>query len=209
VLHNLAVSKQEIEDITVQEGTLIKNLIKKEKIMNIKKLLLFVTIISLSLVLSSCNSFRTGIISRDDDKIADIRFRKIIKVLEKKDKKELKKMFSPKALKEANNIDDGIEYIMKSYKGKMKSNDGTVTSTDSNDYGKKKGELDCMYLVTTDVDKYIVFFIDKIVDTKNHDNVGLYMLQIIKESDREKEFDWGGAKTKCAGIYRPKATENK
>jgi len=30
------------------------------------------------------------------------------------------------------------------------------------------------------------------------------MLQIMKEADEEKEFDWGN-KTRCAGIYRPDA----
>lgn len=29
------------------------------------------------------------------------------------------------------------------------------------------------------------------------------MLQIIKECDEDNEFDWGGKKTRCAGIYMP------
>ena len=33
------------------------------------------------------------------------------------------------------------------------------------------------------------------------------MLQVIKESDREKEFDGGGDKTRCAGIYHPDTAE--
>ena len=65
----------------------------------------------------------------------------------------------------------------------------------------------CIYIVTMDEDTYIVFFIDQIVDTKNPDNVGIYMLQVIKESDREKEFDGGGDKTRCAGIYHPDTAE--
>ena len=65
-----------------------------------------------------------------------------------------------------------------------------------------------LYTVTTEEDTYIVFFIDQLVDTKNTDNVGLYMLQIIKESNEEKEFDWGN-KTRCAGVYRPSVTEKR
>ncbi|WP_242954230.1 DUF5104 domain-containing protein [Clostridium puniceum] len=142
--------------------------------------------------------------TNDDNKVADTHLQKIIEALENKDKEGLKKMFSPNALKEANDIDGGIDYIMEFYKGKMKSRDKcTIPSTDLVEDGERKSELDCKYIVITNEDTYIVFFIDQKVDTKNLDNVGLYMLQIIKKSDREKEFDWGGDKTKCAGIYRP------
>jgi len=178
--------------------------------MNIKRLILFIIISALSLGLLSCSSSKSMIKERlselntnDDNKIADIRFQKIIEALENKDKEALKKMFSSKALKEAKDIDGGIDYIMEFYKGNMKSKEGTIPRKDSINNGEKKSELDCMYIVTTDEDTYIVFFIDQILDSKNPDNVGIYMLQIIKKSDREKEFDGGGDKTKCAGIYRP------
>lgn len=170
--------------------------------MNIKKLLSFATIITLSLVLLSCSSFRSELFTRDDEKIADTRFQKIIEALDNKDKEGLKKMFSPSALKEAKDIDGGIDYIIEFYKGKIESKEGSREGSGSNNHGEKTGGLKCFYRVTTDKDKYIIFFIDQLVDTKNPDNVGLYMLQIIKLSDREKEFDWG-EKTKCAGIYRP------
>lgn len=167
-----------------------------------KKLYLFTSAVILSLVLSSCG-FRSEIMSRDDEKIADTRFEKIIEAIKSKDKVGLKKMFSQNALKEAKDIDGGIDYLIKFYKGKLISKDSAREGSDSNDFGERISELDCMYTVTTDADKYIVFFIDKLVDTKNPDNVGLYMLQIIKESDEDKEFDWGGDKTRCVGIYRP------
>jgi hypothetical protein len=133
----------------------------------------------------------------------------IIEAIEKKDTEGLKKMFSANALKEADDIDGGINYIMNFYKGKIESKEGAQEGSGSKDYGEKTHELKCFYIITTEEDKYIVFFIENLVDTKNPDNVGLYMLQIIKESDRKKEFDWGGKKTKCAGIYRPQVTENK
>ncbi|MBU3075523.1 DUF5104 domain-containing protein [Clostridium estertheticum] len=182
--------------------------------MNIKKLILFITIITLSLGLIACSSVKSKLMKAresalngeisNDNKIGNARIKKIIECLESNDKKGLKKMFFPKALKEAKDIDGGIDYIMEFYKGKMKSSDeGTIVTEDSVEDGEKKSELDCRYIVTTDKDTYIVFFIEKTVDTKNADNVGLYMLQIIKESDREKEFDGGGKKTRCAGIYRP------
>lgn len=179
--------------------------------MKVKALILFVIIITLSLGLLSCTSYKSMLNERlselntnNDNKIADTQFQNIIKSLENKDKEGLKKIFSPNAVKEANDIDGGIDYLMKFYKGKMKSRDeGTIPSTDLVEDGEKKRELDCKYEVTTDEDTYIVFFVYQRVDTKNPDNVGVYMLQIIKKSDEEKEFDWGGDKTRCAGIYRP------
>ncbi|MCB2362134.1 DUF5104 domain-containing protein [Clostridium estertheticum] len=182
--------------------------------MNIKRIILFITIIILSLGLTACSSVKSKLMKAresalngeisNDNKIGNARIKKIIECLESNDKKGLKKMFFPKALKEAKDIDGGIDYVMEFYKGKMKSRDeGTIPTKDHNEDGERKSELDCKYTVTTDKDTYIVFFKDQTVDTKNPDNVGISMLQIIKESDRKKYFDWGEGKSKCAGIYRP------
>ncbi|WP_024831823.1 DUF5104 domain-containing protein [Ruminiclostridium josui] len=171
--------------------------------MNIKKIiLLFTTIMGLCLGLSSCSSYR-AVLARDDEKYGEARFQNIIDALENKDKEGIKKMFSSNALKEAKDIDGGIEYLMKFYKGKLVSKEGAYNASHSKGDGEKTITMKYFYMVTTDEDKFIVFFIDKVYDKKNPDNVGLYMLQIIKLSDREKEFDWGGDKTRCAGIYRP------
>lgn len=118
-------------------------------------------------------------------------------------------MFSPNALKEAKDIDGDIDYIMEFYKGKIisKNNGGGPMVSESIDHGEKKSELECSYKVTTDVGNYSIYFMDKIVDTKNPDNVGIYTLDIIKESDGDKLFYWG-SKTKHAGICRSTAEEN-
>lgn len=171
-----------------------------------KIVFVFLTILGITLGLSSCSSYR-AILARDDKKYGEARFQKIIDAIEKKDKEELKKMFSPNALKEAKDIDGGIEYLMKFYKGKLLSKEGTYKAIHLKNDGKKTIEMSYFYMVKTDEDKYIVFFIEEAYDNKNPDNEGLYMLQIIKLSDREKEFDWGGDKTRCAGIYRPVETE--
>lgn len=182
--------------------------------MNIKRLISFITIIAFSLGLLSCSSVRSMVNERlselncsNDNEVADKCFENIIDDLGNKDKEGLKKMFSTKALKDANDIDGGIDYLMDFYKGEIQSKDRAVVTNDSKSNGEKKTELDCMYTVVTDKDTYIVFFIDQAVDKKNPDNLGLYMLQIIKASDEDNEFDWGQGKTKCAGIYRPDTTK--
>ena len=175
--------------------------------MYIKRLLVLIFSFSLSIGLLACSSYRSELFFRDDHEIADVRFEEIIKALDNKDKKSIKNMFSTNSLKEANDIDSGINYLLEFYNGEVISKEAAYTGKNStNSNGEKTSELDCMYLVKTDVDEYLVFFIYKIEDTKDPDNIGLYMLQIIKQANRENEFDWGN-KIRCAGIYIPAETE--
>ena len=138
-----------------------------------------------------------------DEEIADDCFEKIIECIKNRDKEKLKDMFSVNVVEEAKNIDSSIDYLINFYKGEIQSKDVALQVSDHNDSGEKTSEIKAFYTVETDEDTYIVFFIDKTVDIKDPNNVGLYMLQIIKESDRETQFDWGGSKTRCAGIYMP------
>ena len=157
--------------------------------------------------LLSCSSAKTMINNRlseldgsNDDEIADAQFQNLIKVLENKDKDGLKKMFSPNALKEAQDIDGSINEMMNFYKGKMKSNKRTVATSESKDYGEKKKELNCSYKVTTDNGNYSIHFVEKLIDTKNPNNVGIYTLDIMKEQDGDKFFHWGN-KNQGVGVY--------
>lgn len=49
---------------------------------------------------------------------------------------------------------------------------------------------------------YLFFLYEFTEDTDHPENVGLYMLQVIKAEDRETQFD-GGQNILCAGIYHP------
>ena len=72
--------------------------------------------------------------SSNDEEIEDARFQKIVEALENKDKEGMKKMFSPNALKETEDIDGDIDYIMEFYKGKIISKNnggGPITSNQS------------------------------------------------------------------------------
>ncbi len=172
-----------------------------------KKLLTIIISITLFMGLTSCKSFRYEVMNTDYDAVGEARFQQIMDALSNTNNETLKSLFSPNALKEATDIDGGIEYLMNFYKGEMISQDGSTDLSATNEYGAKTVDLISYYTVTTDEDTYTVFFIDKVTDTENPDNVGLYMLQIIKEADRDKYFDWGGDKTRCAGIYRPTEAE--
>ena len=171
-----------------------------------KRLLLFVTSVVLAFGLTSCSGIgREFDLFRNDDAIADEYCEEIIDALENQDTDELKSMFSTSALAEAENIDEGLVYVMDFFQGETTLIDGGCSTSESVDHGEKTIELDCVYWVTTDKDEYFIFFVYDDVDTENPDNVGLYMLQIMKASEREEKYDWFG-KQYIAGIWQPDET---
>ncbi|NFG22856.1 DUF5104 domain-containing protein [Clostridium botulinum] len=180
--------------------------------MNIKRTTIFIIVTIISLSLISCGTLRNKMInerlnilnSSNDNEVADKCVEKIINFIENKDKEGLKEIFAPSVLQEVNDIDGGIDYVIDFYKGKMESrSEATTSRLDSSADGKRITELRCMYTVTTNEDNYIVFFINRTADSKESNNIGVSMLQIIKESDKKNEFDAGEKKTRCAGIYMP------
>jgi len=171
-----------------------------------KRLLLFVTSVVLAFGLTSCSGIgREFDLFRNDDAIADEYCEEIIDALENQDTDKLKSMFSTSALAEAEDIDEGLVYVMDFYQGETTLIDGGCSTSESVDHGEKTIELNALYSVTTDKDEYLIFFIYDDVDTENPDNVGLYMLQIMKASEKEEQFDWVG-KQYIAGIWQPDET---
>ena len=77
-------------------------------------------------------------------------------------------------------------------------------TTESINHGSRIKKSSSWYYVNTDKQKYLFFFMDCTIDTEHPENVGVYMLQVIKAEDKDTEFDGGGPKTRCAGIYKPK-----
>ena len=171
-----------------------------------KRLLLFVTSVVLAFGLTSCSGIgREFDLFRNDEAIADEYCEEIIDALENQDTDKLKSMFSTSALAEAENIDEGLAYVMDFFQGETTLIDGGCSTSESVDHGEKTIRLEGRYWVTTDKDEYFIFFVYDDVDTENPDNVGLYMLQIMKASEREEKYDWFG-KQYIAGIWQPDET---
>jgi len=173
--------------------------------------LLFITIV---LFLSSCSlcGSRTQMLSKDNDEgKADDRLKQIIEAIKSKDKDSLKTMFSKQALNEAEDIDVRMDYLFNFVKGNIESWKTIVhgATTESIDHGSIIKKSSSWYDVNTDKQKYLIFFLECTIDTDHPENVGVYMLQVIKAEDKETQFDGGGPKTRCAGIYHPTAKENK
>ena len=174
--------------------------------------------------LSGCSGYPHSSWLEDDslDKIAEKRCEDIVAALENKDSSAIKAMFSQKAIEEAEDLDDEIEYIIEHYEGSLKSFKGT-TSTEENINGKsKKTTVKADYTVITDKQTYVLFFVEvsntddetengiyrlwlsnilffvEKLNSENAEEEGLYLFQLAKESDVEKvqgKLD--------AGIYIP------
>jgi len=171
-----------------------------------KRLLLFVTSVVLAFGLTSCSGIgRDFDLFRNDEAITDEYCEEIIDALENQDTDKLKSMFSTSALAEAENIDEGLAYVMDIFQGETTLIDGGRSTSESVDHGEKTIEFNALYSVTTDENEYYIYFIYRYEDTKNPDNIGLYMLKMVKQSEVDAETDWVG-KPYIAGIWYPDET---
>jgi len=153
----------------------------------------FILIFSM-LVLSSCSlvDIRLKMLNAvDDDAIANARLEEVIDALENQDKDALKALFSEQALNESSDFDINMNQLFEFFQGKVDSwekSSGPSVST-SNNHGHKTKVIDSYYFVNTDKQKYFFLLTDHSVDTDNPDNVGLYLLLVVKAEDREKIYD--------------------
>jgi len=159
--------------------------------------------------LCSCSlvGSRAQMLSKDNDAgKADIRLKQIIESIKSKDKDSLKTIFSKQALNEAEDLNGRTDYLFNFVQGNIESWETIVhgATNESNDHGSRIKKSSSWYYVNTDKQKYLFFFWECTIDTDHPENVGIYMLQVIKAEDKVTQFDGGGQLTKCAGIYKPK-----
>lgn len=166
-----------------------------------KKIFMFLVVLLVSLSLSGCSSPFLSRIYDNSNQIMDKKFEKIIVAFENKDSDAIKGMLSPKALKEAEDLDVGIAIAMEFYKGKMiKYERAFIGYSDLGKEGRTKEKMG-YYTVTTDQDVYSIYLDDRVENTIDSEAVGMHSIIIAKEADREKhEFDWGN-RNKRPGIY--------
>ena len=139
--------------------------------------------------LSGCSGYPHSSWLEDDslDKLAEKRCEDIVAALENKDSSAIKAMFSQKAIEEAEDLDDEIEYIIEHYEGSLKSFKGK----------SKKTTVKADYTVITDKQTYVLFFVE-VSNTDDETENGIYRLWLSKESEKDAyygHFD--------AGIYIP------
>lgn len=167
------------------------------------------------LFLSSCSigGSRTEMLNKDnDEKKAENVLTHVIDAIKNQDIDALNKIFSKQAVDDADDFDDGVDSLFRFVQGKIISFEKTSGPTvyESNDHGRKKKEVSSYYYVKTDSQKYFFLLKNYPVDTENPDNVGLYMLLVVKAEDKNDIYDGdkkilydGDKKISHAGIYIP------
>lgn len=167
------------------------------------------------LLLSSCSigGSRTEMLNRSsDDTIANARLEQVIEAIKNKDKDTVKSLFSKQALSESIDFDSSMNDLFDFFQGEVDSwkKSSGPTVFESNDHGHKKKEVSSYYYINTDKQKYFFLLQDYPVDTDHPDNVGLYMLLVVKAEDREKIYDGnqkilydGDKEISHTGIYIP------
>lgn len=166
------------------------------------------------LLLSSCSGRgRAEMLNRDnDEKTAEAVLEHVVEAIKNQDIDTLRAIFSKQAMDDADDFNGEVDHLFGFIQGKIDSwekSDGP-TVFESNNYGHKKKEVSSYYYVNTNKQKYFFLLRDYPVDTNHPDNVGLYMLLVVKAKDEEKIYDGdkkilydGDKKISHAGIYIP------
>ncbi|UOO37197.1 DUF5104 domain-containing protein [Oscillospiraceae bacterium CM] len=173
----------------------------------IKSIFGFLLIASI-LFLNACSigGARTHMLSIDNDGgKADARLKQIIKAINNQDKNSIKNMFSNQAKNKTEDLDGQIDYLFVFVQGKIESWETIVhgaTAESINNGSRIKGS-NSWYYIYTDKQKYLIFLVECTIDTDHPENVGMYVIQVMKAEDKDKYFHGGGPDTLPAGIDIP------
>ena len=147
-----------------------------------------------------------------DGENAAILLEQVIESINNKDKESLAALFSERSLQEAPDLDENIDalfsFIQGPIEGWEKKSGPTVFETTN--YGNEVKEVNSYFYITTSEQEYFFLFQDYPVYTGHPDNVGLYLLLVVKEEERLEIYDGdnkilfdGDTELKPAGIYLP------
>lgn len=166
-----------------------------------KRLIMSLILTSLLLV-SACESGGDYMIN-SDGKTEDILLKQVLDAISSKDSASLEMLFSVQAQNDAADLPGDIDYLFGFFQGTVISwenigNSGSVSKEGENRIESKK----YFYVVTTDIDQYLFFFLEYTQDTVNSENIGLYMMQVVRYEDADSSCD-AGQDILCAGIYHP------
>ena len=170
--------------------------------------IVFIALLISLLFLYSCGG-EEGTVYIDDGKRTDLRLENVIEAINNHDKGAIQATFSKQALNEAEDLDGRMDYLFDFVQGSIKSWEPIVSGAldGYSEQGHKLKKIRSWYNVKTDKKEYLFFFYEFTEDTDNPDNIGLYMLQVIKAKDKATQFD-GGQHILCAGIYHPSIINN-
>ena len=146
----------------------------------------------------------SGLRFETDTQYVDGRLQEMLEALNNQDKTAVKSMFSQKALTEAVEFDEHLDYLFNFFQGKVLSweRKGGPSVFKNKEHGRITQEVSVWYKVDTDQESYLFIFIECIKDTANQNNVGLYTLRVIRTEDELTQFNsWNDVR--IPGIYMP------
>ena len=121
-----------------------------------KVLLLFSVIIILGLTGCSNKYFNDWFSSEQNE--TDKMCQQIIEACKQQDSEKLKSLFSEESKKNIENLDTEISAFFDYIEGSIQSFEGDCASSSESNYGKRKTELDGMYLILTEKERYCMNF---------------------------------------------------
>lgn len=174
-----------------------------------KKIFLVIVFSSiLVFYLSGCKLQEKNIdtfLQSEEGEIAHNTLEKLLKAMQDRDSKTIKKMFGPNVLKKMSKTDDQVNQLINFYNGRIfKSYDdgGGVASGCEFDDGEAKITIDAGYDIVTDQGDLVVGISECVEDTNDSKNVGIRYLYIRKKRDDEESgYVYWGDDEETVGIY--------
>lgn len=162
----------------------------------LKRISCIVVIIVGVIIMSSCISYQdrlARLLMSNDEKKSIKRLEQVLDALEDQDAEALKSLFSQKALEETESFEENVDALFELFQGeiltKEKPSGPTVYEGHNDGYSGRWKEISSYYYVQTDKERYFFLMKDYPVDTSHPDNVGLYLLLVVKENDESKIWD--------------------
>ena len=127
----------------------------------------------------------------DSDHIyAEELFQSIIDALEQKDEEALKKLFSPYALENSNDLDLKIKELMEFYPGYNGEYKVSIYTEETSAYSGKEYILCPQYTIINDGYKYKMRLITYIQNEEESDKIGVYSIQVMTDEAMPEGFKW-------------------
>lgn len=158
---------------------------------------------------SSCASIGEGVnefvkkFHKTDEVIALETFENVLAAIKDRDKAALKSLFSPKAVREAEDLDNQIEELWDFFQGEVLSYDnwGGPGWNGSFDHFKRQVWLNGTYDVETTEGIYHIATQEFPEDEFDSDNIGLYSFYIISEENWSNGFAYWGDGEWLPGVH--------
>ncbi len=152
--------------------------------------------------LSGCNKVKECFM--DEYEKTDRECKRILSALEKEDREALKDLFTQQTVKNTEDLEEGLDYLQKLYKGPHSEVSRISYSSRSKFVkGKHSREIDAFFRIKTEEETYILYMNYWQTNTINPEMEGIYALGMVKEKD--EEFSVGYDDTNM-GIYYPGRT---